>query len=182
MKKVGLITKKDGKYKFSCFATACVNSNHFNFKSLLDEITNYFPLLFSEPFRAKCFPWILGSRVNLNNSQDFLRILEKACDFITFSEIAENFQRLVYKNFTRSRFSREFPRILENNVSGGKVIQNAVPENSQGLSGISRSLLCALIHVLYSVTMILTWHSLRNSGSFGYHMELSKLISWTIYM
>ena len=43
--------------------------------------------------------------------------LEKACDFIKFSEIAENFQRLVYKNFTRSRFSREFPRLLDDNVS-----------------------------------------------------------------
>lgn len=72
------------------------------------------PIIIFWTFPCEMFP--KNSREQ-GKSKKLPGFLEKACDFIKFSEIAENFQRLVYKNFTRSRFSREFPRLLDDNVS-----------------------------------------------------------------
>ena len=61
----------------------------------------------------------------LKNSQDFLRIIEKACENIKFSEIPENFSMTrLNQNLTPSRTSRGLSRILENNdFQFDKVIQ-----------------------------------------------------------
>ena len=89
----------------------------------------------------------IGNRVNLKNSQDFLRILEKDCKFMKFSEISGNFQEFSVSSFIPSRtYSREYCEFRFD-----KVIQNTILENSQELSGVivSLTLICAL-YLLFS--------------------------------
>ena len=122
--------------------------------------------------RAKWFPKILGK------SQEFPAFLENSWEsFRKLPGIPENFQCLFYQIFTPSRTSREFQRILENNVSFN--LTRLFKYNSWKFSGILGNYILLAnmrpIHVLCSVSVLLTRHSrslIRSS-----HRALYKLIS-----
>ena len=70
-------------------ATRFLTIPTLSFRGRLSRDLSTLPLYLA---RAKWFPRILGNRVNLKNSMELLRILEKAWEIIKFPEIRGNSQ------------------------------------------------------------------------------------------
>ena len=139
--------------------------------------------------RAKWFPRILGK------SQEFSRNAGNSWEsFRKLPGIPKNFQWFLKQIFTPSRTSREFQRILENNVSFN--LTRLFKYNSWKFSRILGNYILLAnkcpIHVLCSVSMLLTRHSrlglIRSSHRALYELIASstftcKMLScfWTNY-